>query len=172
MKIRFSILFITVLVLYFSINQSHAQQLQLVKVIDTLIQIKTTNTTGNDKWFDLSKAPLQNSLTVPKGKIWVINAYQAQVPYGSRSLDFYEQNNNSSSRDRGNYGQVLYDGGSVFNFNSFNGRLTLNGGTKIGIGIYSDDLTRYKWYRHGSWMASSVTWWQGFFSITEYEIVP
>lgn len=169
MKIRFSIL--AALLVSFSINTAFAQQLQLVKVIDTVLSVKTTNGTGVNLGIDVTKSPLvSNVLEVPKGKIWVINSAQVN----SMTINFWTTNNFGSSQ-RATSRLKLDDGGDVFYHNSLvAGKLTLTAGTKINldISIPTDRNNRYKWHMHYGDYPSTYVWYQYFFSITEYEIVP
>lgn len=174
MKIKITTLSTLLLLIVFSTIHGYAQQLQLVRVIDTVLSVKTTNTTGNNIYIDVTKKPMiSKTIVVPKGKVWIVNT--AQPSHLGKIADFYNSNTGGS---RGSaYGKLrLDDGGDVFHATStIGGKLTLSAGTEISAEVYTviDNLVNgYKWIRHVGSYPSTHTWYQYFFSITEYEIVP
>lgn len=176
MKIRITTFSIVIFLTSFSAIGVKAQQLQLSRVIDTILSISTTNTTGNDLWTDMSQKTFQSGvLEVPKGKIWVINMSQASnYPSQHKGVaSFYVSKINNSSNTAG-YGRlVVDDGGPLFKSQyGLIGKATLKSGTKLSIEISHGLPTYYKYYYHAGSDDQTKVLYQYLFSITEYEIVP
>lgn len=162
---------------FFSLSSfGQEKHLNMVRIIDTVLTISSTNNTGNDLVLDLS-ASKSIVLTVPKGKVWIIN--MAQTAYlGSGSVELGIDKNFSSRRDFKGYLEINDGGGLVIQNGAFAGRAMFNSGTTISLGMYSIYFPydfppgTFKWFKHEDHFPKTYVVARYLMSITEYELVP
>lgn len=161
---------------FFSISSfGQGKNLSLVKVIDTMLSVTATNNTGVQKYVNLSGSLKSTVLTVPKGRVWVVNLAQAGHSL-SGWFSLYDNSTGSGSDTRSLCYLSIEEGGQQLYQNGvFPGRATFNEGTKISVDVrvygspYSD-VSR-TWYRHTS-SPKVRTLGLYMLCITEYELVP